>query len=301
MRLFLFAFFISLISYSQEYLPMLEEGSSWSVDVYYEPFDPPEPPYSWTITEQILLGDIEEVNGVEYYRVWSGDQPTCLLREENEIVYKYDESEGIDKILFDFTLEEGDVFSLNDSAYGTGWGFCTIAGGDIWQTQLTVDTVIEIEIAGELRKVITFLEYNDFFIPFQWIEGIGNITGFDMLWGWIDVTGDSQLVCFTKNGTTFYFNDATSCDNTTLNLGEQFKKQIILFPNPVIEKSILQLPIEVEIDQINIYTILGQLIKTENISSNNFIINSMDYANGLYFYQVFSNGKLIKTDKFIVK
>jgi len=51
---------ISFYSYSQ-YIPMLEEGNSWSVDVNYEPYEQDEPPYWWIITEQITLGDIEEV------------------------------------------------------------------------------------------------------------------------------------------------------------------------------------------------------------------------------------------------
>ena len=282
---------ISIYSYSQ-YLPMLEEGNTWSVDVYYD---------SWIVTEQISFGDFEEVNGMDYYRVYSGEQATCLLREENGIVYKYDEYEEIDKILFDFTLEEGDTFNLIDSAYNS-YGFCSTIGTDIWEPELHVDTVEEIEIAGELRKVITFLETGGGdFIQFQWIEGVGNITGFDLLWGWLDIGGDGKLVCFTTNGSTYHFNEATSCDNTTLSIGEQFKNQIILYPNPVVERSILQLPIEAEIDQIKIYTISGQLIKTENISSNNFILNSMNFANGLYLYQVFSKGEIIKTEQFIVK
>ncbi len=155
MKPFIFAvtLLITTFSYSQ-YIQMLQEDNSWSVDIHYNPFNPTEPPYAWTITEQISLGDIEIVDGLNYYRVWSGDQPTCLLREENGIVYKYDENEEIDKILFDFTLEEGDTFNLIDSAYNTYYGSCTTVETYIWETELIVDTVEEIEIAGELRKVL---------------------------------------------------------------------------------------------------------------------------------------------------
>ena len=291
----------SCVTFSQDYIPILEEGNSWSVDVYYEPWDPPGPPYSWTITEQISLGDLEEVNGLEYYRVWSGEEPTCLLREENGIVYKYDEYEEVDKILFDFTLEEGDTFNLYDSAYNS-YGFCSTIGTGIWEPELHVDTVEEIEIAGELRKVITFLENGGGdFIQFQWIEGIGNITGFDLLWGWLDIGGDGKLVCFTTYDTTYFFNDANSCDNTTLSLGETDKDKIVIYPNPISERSILHLPNEAEIDQLKIYNLSGVLVKEVSITSDNYILNNMDFASGLYFYQVSSNGKHIKTEKFIVK
>ena len=279
---------------------MLEEGNTWSVDVYYDPFDPSNPPNPYTVTKQIALGDIEVVNGLDYYRVWSGDQPTCLLREENGIVYEYDEGEEIDKILFDYTLEQGDSFNLIGSAYDPFSGLCSSGGVSIWEAELTVSSVEELVIAGQSRKVITFLQSNSQ-VQFQWLEGIGNISGFDMLWEQVDLTNGSQLVCFTTYGVTYFFNGATSCDNTTLSVSENLKTQIILYPNPVANKSILQIPSEAEIDQLRIYNITGKLIKEEVITTNYYILNDMDFASGLYFYQVSSKGKSIKTEKFIVK
>ena len=299
--LLILTFLISTSDTYSQYIPMLEEGNTWSVDVHYEPFDPPEPPYWWIITEQISIGDIENIDGIDYYRVWSEDQATCLLREEAGIVYKYDELEEVDKILFDFTLEEGDTFNLIDSAYNS-YGFCSIIGTDLWESELNVDTVEDIEIAGELRKVITFLEYGDGdFTSFQWIEGIGNISGFDILWGWIDIASGSKLVCFTTNGTTYFFNDVDSCDNTTLGINEVSKSKAILYPNPVINKSILQFPTEGYADTIRIFDVHGKLVKKEPIPVDYYTIDAMLYRSGLYFYQLFSNNKLINTDTFIVK
>ncbi len=278
---------------------MLQENNTWSVDVYYAPFNPPSFP-TWTETEQISIGTIEEINGLDYYRLKSGDQDTCLLREENGIVFKYDENEGIDKILFDFTLEEGDTFNLTASAYDTYYDFCTTIGGQIWEDELIVDTVEEIEIAGMLRKVITFLEYNNY-VQFQWIEGIGNISGFDNLWEQLDITDGTLLVCFSTNGTSYFFNGANSCDNTTLGLDEVYENNSILYPNPVFDKSILQFPSEEFVDIIRIFDIQGRLVKEETITTDHVIIDAMQYRSGMYFYQVFSNDELIRSDKFIVK
>lgn len=291
-------FFVSTISFSQ-YIPLLQENNTWSVDVHYEPYGQPEPPYSWIITEQISIGEIEVIDGVEYYRMMSDEENTCLLREENGIVYKFDEFENDEFILFDFTLEEGDIFELVNSAYAY-YPHCTVSGTDIWEPQLTVDTVEEIEIAGELRKVITFIETYEV-EQIQWIEGIGNISGFDILWGWVDVTGYSALACFNTNGISYFFNNATSCDNTTLSIGDNYKDKIILYPNPISDKSILQLPIEAEIDYLKIYNISGKLIKESVVNTDNYILNNMNFASGLYFYQVFSYGTVIKSSKFIVK
>jgi len=285
---------VSNFTYSQ-YLPLLNEGNSWSVDVYYDVYDTGE---SGIISSQITLGDIEYLDGLRYYRVWSEDNPTCLLREENGIVYKYDEQEEVDKILFDFTLEEGDTFNLYGSAYDSR--MCTGFGTSLHGVELTVDTIEEIEIAGELRIVITFLEYTSFG-NIQWIEGIGNITGFDMLWGPPDTYGPYALVCFTTNGITYFFNGADSCDNTTLGIDEFSNNNLILYPNPVTNKSILQLPSEGYADTIRIFDLQGRLVKEMSIFTDYFIIDAMQYQSGLYFYQVFSAKELLKTDKFIVK
>ena len=159
----------------------------------------------------------------------------------------------------------------------------------------TVLSVTTQFIAGEDRKVLEMSGFSDEF----WIEGIGSTAG--GLFGdvnWIE--GESSLICFNHNGETYFFNNQTEC-NIVLNINENVVDKVLLYPNPVVERSILQLPIEAEIDQIKIYNISGQLIKTENISSNNFILNSMNFANGLYFYQVFSKDELIKTEQFIVQ
>ena len=292
------ALLISFFSYSQ--IPMLEVGNTWSVDINHCPFNPPNFP-TWTITEQISIGNTETINALVYTQVIKDGNITCLLREENGIVYKYFPNENSEKILFNYNLEVGDTFSLLGSAYSSP--YCSGIGTNVLIFTLEVFEIENINIAGLNRKVLKFIDNN---FPqggevLQWIEGIGSISGFDNTWEMQDITCSSNLVCFTKNSEIYYFNDATSCDNTTLSIGEQFKNQIILYPNPVTERSVLQLPIEAEIDQIKIYNISGQLVKTENISSNNFSLNSMNFANGLYFYQVFSKDELLKTEQFIVK
>ena len=89
-----------------------------------------------------------------------------------------------------------------------------------------------LEIAGEMRKVITFAEGNTF-LEFQWIEGIGNITGFDLIWEALDITGGSLLVCFTNDVDTYYFNGANSCDNTTLGIDDLTKDNINRIANSI--------------------------------------------------------------------
>lgn len=278
---------------------MLQEENTWSVDVYDDIFDPPpNVPCCNINTRQISIGDVETINGIDYKIVLRDNNPSCLLREENGIVYKYDTQNSEERVLIDMTLELGDVFNLIGSGYDTL--FNCVDGGWLLENQLTVEQIETVDIAGMLRKVITFSEYNNY-IQLQWIEGIGNISGFDMLWEFVDITGGSLLVCFSNSANTYFFNGATSCDNTTLGLNDLSTEEIILAPNPVTNSSILQLPSEASVDQIKIYDLNGRIIKDKAINKDYFTINAMNYRSGLYFYQVFSQEKLLKTEKFIIK
>ncbi len=290
------------ISFSQDYLPMLQEGNAWSVDTFYCPFSPPDFP-TWTVTDQITINGTVEINGELYKQIYKDENPSCLLREENGIVYKYFPDDNEEKIFFNMNLEIGDTYNIGMDISGFNHPYCS---GGSENEGIFIIEVFEIDtlfIAGENRKVIRFL---DEFWPqggevMAWVEGMGTGAGLGHIWPFEDVTCWTALSCFTTNGVTYFMGNATSCDNTTLSLGETYKDKIVLYPNPISERSILQLPNEAEINQLKIYNISGKLIKDIRITSDNYILNNMDYASGLYFYQVSSNGVLIKTEKFIVK
>ncbi|RLD27054.1 MAG: hypothetical protein DRI70_04915, partial [Bacteroidetes bacterium] len=293
--IFLFLVFLFSYSYSQSFLPMLEEDNIWSVDVYFDPFV--KPPVEYTITHQMNVSGAITMNGKIYKRVYNNDGETsCLVREENGIVYQIDENNSTEIIKYDFTLEVGNVFDFSNFFY------CSYAGsnnGIIGELEvINVDTQF---IAGEDRKVIEF-EQGGAFVSEIWMEGIGSIRGFDPFGQMWDISNDGTLlVCFTKNGTVYFFNGATSCDNTTLSLDDLDRDQIILYPNPVSSTSILQFPSEGIVDLLKIYNVTGKLVKEEKVDKDYVLIDSMQYRSGLYFYQVFSGKKLIKTRKFVIK
>ena len=75
-----------------------------------------------------------------------------------------------------------------------------------------------------------------------------------------------------------------------LSILENIKEQIVLYPNPVTNTSILQIPEALNIDSIKIFDFNGRLVKEFTIQNNNIAINAMDYASGLYFYQIYAEG-----------
>jgi len=287
MRLSILIYFISLISYSQ--IPTLNENNSWTI-VHWSFWSG-----GYVGLDSIMILGEEIINGKTYKKIYrDGELTNCRLREENGVIFSFQEDLNDEKVMIDLNLEVGAILTEDYFCLGGGGG--TLGSYHIIEVYTTF-------IAGANRKVITLEGYDIFGEPIgyfeQWIEGIGSTNGL-VPFGY-NYDFYSTMSCFSENNNVTYFNDFNQCDPPILFIDKFNLNHIILYPNPVINKSILQLPIEAEIDQIKIYTISGQLIKTKNISSNNYIINSMDYENGLYFYQVYSKGLHIKTDKFIVK
>jgi hypothetical protein len=286
-------FLINGLAWSQPYLPMLEENHTWSVDVYYCTFGGEV----YTVTEQLTVSGAVVIDGKTYKRVFNNDGETsCLVREEDGIVYQIDMYNTTEFTKYDFTLEVGDTFSSDIS------DFCTFISGASVYGPLEVISVTSQFIAGEDRKVIEF-DYSPLVNPVNeyWIEGIGSISGFDAIGEDTDVTCGTSLVCFDIAGTNFFFNDATSCDNTTLGISNFEKKDALLFPNPVLGISLLQFSSEGLVDTVKIFDTSGRLVKEEKVTKDYVRIDGMHYRSGLYFYQLFSEKQLLKTEKFIVR
>jgi len=281
--LLIFSILFSITSISQTYLPMLEVGNVWNTVTYNYPDPVIITDETYEITGQQIIG------GFIYY-TFNGF--SCLMREENGKVYAYNQTEEVEELLFDFTLEVGDEIFLDPSnSY-----FCFDIGGAYMEGEpITVSNVNTQFIAGTDRKVIEF-EYQDSPVE-TWIEGIGTMNGF-IPYGFTHFDSESSLSCFTNNGITYYFNGFTEC--IILGTNDFNKNNIKLSPNPVTNSSIIQLPVESEIQLIKIFDVFGRLVKNEKLHSDYVTINAEEYISGIYFYQLFSKEKMVKTDKFLV-
>jgi len=182
---------------AQDYLPMLNAENVWSTDIYNAPFDPGCNICgccSFTVTQQVTVSGSVVVNGETYMRVLNNDGETsCLVREDNGLIYKYSDISEEEVLYYDFTLELGDVFILSQSEEYCGWeGFNNVVSG------IEVINVSTQSIAGEDRKVIEFNFFNELGIQETWIEGIGSVLGFDPIGETIDITFGTALACFTN-------------------------------------------------------------------------------------------------------
>ncbi len=272
--------------YSQSYIPMLEEDHIWSVDVYFDPYV--KPPVEYTITHQVSVSGAIPMNGKIYKRVYNNyGETSCLVREENGIVYQIDVNNSTEIIKYDFTLEVGDIFDFSYIFYCSYYGENNGIVGEL--------EVINVDIqfiAGEDRKIIEF-EQGGAFVSEIWMEGIGSIRGFDPIGQMLDISNDGTLlVCFTKNGTVYFFNNATSCDNTTLGIDDFNQDQIVLYPNPSSSKIFIKSQ-EDPVTKVELYSLLGENVITVN--NNVESIDISDLVSGIYLLKIFTaNGTTVK-------
>lgn len=281
--------FMFQIGFAQDFIPMLQEGNQWSIG-YGDGFSNSYLSYDLTVDGEIVI------NGLTYKTLIRNSQPKCLLREENGVVYIYDHIINDEEVLLNFNLEIGDIFDLNVFKND----LCFLTGSDIFEQLILIDVYTEF-IAGEDRKVMEFEEVGTAGDPFYkeyWIEGIGSTAGFAPGGYYYDFGTD--LICFTKDGETTFFNNHNTCVYE-LGIDDFNKNQSILSPNPVTHISVLQFTSEGLVDTVKIFDVSGRLVQEEKVTQDQIHINAMDYRSGLYFYQVYSKKQLLATEKFIVQ
>lgn len=292
------------LCYAQEF-SITDQGNRWGVR-YYDGFCDPDNPDTMGCSETGLNGYRINgeviINNITYAileATFNDNTPNwntySFLREENGVVYSYTEMEG-EQVLYDFTLEVGDVIEV---------GF----GGDCFDDENNnqMADVIDVStqfIAGQNRKVITFDVFNDTNFSnshVQWIEGLGD-TG-DLI-APIVVFCDtpSFLNCFNDGSELFIFAENEEDCDSLLTIPETSKITTSLTPNPITEQSILTINNLQNNTIIAFYNLLGQSIHQKELTRNTTVVNRSNFpSSGIYFYQIHQEGQIIDTQKFIVK
>ena len=116
----------------------------------------------------------------------------------------------------------------------------------------------------------------------------------------------------TANNTTISFNhlitDGTSSDNYTfdiivvrneVSISENGIATITLYPNPTHSSVNVELGEGVRATDIRLFNTFGQLISTTSVNAPVTTINLSELPNGIYFVQIFNDGKLITTGKVV--
>jgi len=297
--LFSVIFFVPILFSSkrlnaQEYLPTALEGSHRIVAMYYQ--DPefvpiPEIVSQWdyycsgdTIYEdntykKLYKRDIQ-INSYPYHPI-SDYHLVALIRDDIEerkvyachIADWYVNYCGFDPevVLYDFSVEEGDVISvcLSDMEWNE---IFNVHEGVMYDTETRL---FDLGI-------------------YYYMEGIGSSCGFL-----------ETMTVVLKNSKDIYFNelyDYCSGDDCSFftGLNELAVEKLYVFPQPASTNLSFRIPLANQLGDLFIYNYTGQLMQKIKIRSNNdlFTIDISQYTSGIYLYKYLINEQ-IRSGKFV--
>jgi hypothetical protein len=296
---FIINVFISLCIYSQDYERLVDTNKVWSsffhdfsfrecgnnnsgyqrCDSYY---------HEETMLRDTMIED-QRFMGVYINNLFYG-----TIREdtiERKVFMKYCEQE--DRLLYDFSLMIGQEINSPDCANG-----CTFI----------VDSIDNININNKLRKRIML----DGPIGYEiWIEGIGSLNGLTNSLSML-VDGGYNLLCMKLNDTIEYVDpEYNTCYYDTMICGECIyensiaenysNNSYVIYPNPVIINSNINIDIEGLFGEIEIFDLVGELIVRKEIKNNSIInLSNSKFKAGLYVIKLKINENIYKEKLIIV-
>lgn len=242
----------------------------------------------------IKFTDDTLINNIEYKKVLRSDEEFQLywysygfIREDStKSVYWKMILNSDDRFLYDFNVDLGDTI------------YCSYIGFAI------VDSIDSVQISNELKKRY-FLRHGYDLIEEIWIEGLGSLYGILTSFSGSGGGMRHELLCFIENDTIKYTHpDYNTCYYSTVGITQKEggNETINLFPNP--SNDFINIDIENSSNktfQLIIINIFGNTI-TDIPFKNSQTIDLRKYkmSNGIYFYFIFSNNKLLKKGKIFI-
>lgn len=276
---------------AQDYHPFLN-NSSWVINDWVSCCMPPE---VHTIEEgtATIIGDYTYTMFNDPFPTQDSGAviPTVYLREDVAAKKVYKRVDGVDTLLYDFSLENGDTVSQ--------YGFTFTA------------TVDQIAVNDGVRKRITLRSvelYHDEQLKQIWIEGVGT-TAHPFypernMYAVASSGGGYQIRtrCSFQNGEHIYGN-ANCAPSSALSTATATLSQsnITFTPNPVVTQLTISSDLDLQNVTLKLYNAQGQLVReTANLNGKLLVINRENLATGLYVAQLSKDGKLLKTAKLMV-
>ena len=189
-------------------------------------------------------------------------------------------------LLYDFTLNIGesvDVIFQNSSGNNPSYSMATTV----------INNIDTITVNGTPRRRL----YTE---GYEWIEGIGCVSGLFME-PWINVSNYfRELLCMSKSDTTHYnggplITGTPGVCELTLNTIEldQNNNYISIYPNPTSDR--INVQTEKEIQKIEAYNLMGKLVFKQTVNSNHTHFNVSHLSKGIYIIHIgFEEGIVTK-------
>ena len=276
----------NVATYAQEYVPIIQEGNVWNtLDVTVSMYNTYYNNVNWFSGDTI----IDDVRYAKLMGTTNGGAPHLfsVLREDDGKVWERLNNQR-EILLYDFTANVGDTLRCG-----------------LWADEYhyyIVDSISMEHIGGVDRKMLWFgLEYT-WFHPTAaetWIEGIGSDLG--LLYSEsAGICGAYYCtLCFHQNDELIWQNP--NYDDCTFDaVGENsFANGISVYPNPAKDVVNITFSNNAECRLIDIYSIDGRFMKSQNDNFNE--INIANLTPGLYLIKVRMNDGKEFTEQIVVK
>ena len=233
--------------------------------------------------DTLLVGYFHIVEKVVFYRIHEIEKGVYAVG-----LYPICSEYESDYPLYDFSLQEGDIYSY----------FCDSYDFELWQL---VTSVQQVEFGGSNRKKIIFNGYNSLF----WLEGMGSNRGF-FCWKETGIPKSESVfhdyICFSVNDEVLYINPFYSkCPVPQFNAIPEVKtNSLSIFPNPM--KSTATIQSDQPLQSIQIYDISGVLLYQQTCNGElQVTINKQSLLQGTYFIKVTLQTGETQIEKLIVQ
>ena len=271
-------FLLSFKTFGQTYYSFPLSNTIWNIylnDTWYQ-----------TNTEMkryAFFNDTIEINNKVYSKLYEIDDTTLNcgnaayifpFREDSskKVFFLFDTTEVL---LYDFSLNVGDTIFYD---------YLIQSGLSPYEHYKRLDSTGTVDINGQMRKIFYLsggISGN------TWIEGIGAIDGEGLFAPVTDIClcGLINILACVKENDTVLWVDNPICGKCFCNLyvsnpESYINNYISVFPNPAIEKIIIDIKEKASLEIVNIQ---GKTIYTRSLQENSNIVDISDLKTGIYF------------------
>jgi hypothetical protein len=273
--------------HTQSWAPL---GAKWTYSVFYAN-GPQQEFREWICTGDTLLnGQLCQLIVRQGADVATDITDSLITYQDSNIVYWF--NAGQFRMLYDFNKNAGESWTI---VYDT----CVVT--------VTVDSTSTININGNTLKVQHLAPSPFGFVNTRVIEGIGNtnqpMPDFHIPCGIgvIDMNYYLGLRCYEDSILGYYnFNISPTCNFITTGISEDMEQsnEAIVFPNPAADfLTVNAKPADIFI----IYNAFGEVIFYKKLLDHKEIIQTSDYAQGLYYWELISDVRSKHNNFVIVK
>lgn len=255
------------------------KGQTWYIFGEYV-WSPPNPQGTFQVTHQ--TGETTIIDGSEYSTLYVQEESRLLgaYRIDGDEVYycswngsSYDDV----KLLYDYSLEEGDFFNDEEGSHA--------------MIVTEVSTITDYN--GVSRKKISFEFIDDPSKTEYWVEGVGSNKGFIYMGQYdaIDQGAIYSLLCYHEGDNLIFINPAhNTCDIDEID-ENIVKADVSIYPNPA--KNVIKIlnDSNLRISSVEIFDLTGRIVlRTERAND----IDITRLSDGQYFVKIIGETTIVK-------